>query len=685
MSIATNGTADARLAQPWDKGLERSSGAWPRRLRLRVAGRCLIALIMTVVVDGAAIAGVAAADTTAPQTTITSGPVSPTKSTTAILRYVSSESGSRFECRLDSAAYATCPAAIGLTELAVGSHTFMVRAIDAAGNVDATPATKTWTIDTTAPQTTITSGPVSPTKSTTAILRYVSSESGSRFECRLDSAAYATCPAAIGLTELAVGSHTFMVRAIDAAGNVDATPATKTWTIDTTAPQTTITSAPPFSTSSATASFSYSSSETGSRFECKLDSAAYAACASPTALTGLSPGSHTFSVRAIDAAGNVDATPATKTWTIDTTAPQTTITSGPVSPTKSTTAILRYVSSESGSRFECRLDSAAYATCPAAIGLTELAVGSHTFMVRAIDAAGNVDATPATKTWTIDTTAPQTTITSGPVSPTKSTTAILRYVSSESGSRFECRLDSAAYATCPAAIGLTELAVGSHTFMVRAIDAAGNVDATPATKTWTIDTTAPQTTITSAPPFSTSSATASFSYSSSETGSRFECKLDSAAYAACASPTALTGLSPGSHTFSVRAIDAAGNVDATPATAPWLIIGGRVNLCGQITSDRTLSPDEAAVYVITCNLTVPSGSSLNIEAGTMIKSDSAAIAVEGTLMFTGRSRTRSCLRRCRTIRLVGTPTATVMRRARRRVIGRVWTRRRGRWWTWITR
>ncbi|HEY2935724.1 MAG TPA: hypothetical protein VGJ25_03940, partial [Gaiellaceae bacterium] len=504
-------------------------------------------------------------DTAAPDTTIDTSPPNASSSGSASFTF-SAEAGASFECALDGGAYAACTSPKSYTGLADGSHTFQVRAKDAAGNTDATPASFTWTIDSTAPETTIGASPANPSSSGSADFSF-SSEAGATFECALDAGAFAACTSPKSYTGLTDGSHTFQVRAKDAAGNTDATPASFTWTIDSTAPETTIGSQPSSPSSSAGADFTFSS-EAGATFECALDAGGFAPCASPKSYTGLADGLHTFSVRAKDAAGNTDATPASFAWTIDTTAPDTTIGTGPSNPSTSGSASFSF-SSEAGASFECALDGAAYAACTSPHGYTGLADGSHTFQVRAKDAAGNTDATPAASTWTIDSAAPETTIGASPTNPSSSANASFSF-SSEAGATFECAIDAGAYATCTSPHNYTTLADGSHTFQVRAKDAAGNTDATPASFTWTIDSTAPETTIGTGPSNPSTSGSASFSFSS-EAGASFECALDAGAFAACISPHGYTSLADGSHTFQVRAKDAAGNTDASPAASTWTI------------------------------------------------------------------------------------------------------------------
>jgi len=195
------------------------------------------------------------------------------------------------------------------------------------------------------------------------------------------------------------GPYTLELRATDAGHNVGS--ASVSVTADVTAPETTITSQPPSPNGSADgARFDFTASEPGS-LDCSLDGAAFAACSSPAIFAGLAAGDHTFQVRATDLAGNVDATPASVTWTVvDTTPPETTITSAPGATTTSHSATLSFAAGEP-STFECSLDGTGWTSCTSPADYSGLADGAHTFQVRATDAAGNVDPTPAYVSWQV--------------------------------------------------------------------------------------------------------------------------------------------------------------------------------------------------------------------------------------------------------------------------------------------
>ena len=170
---------------------------------------------------------------------------------------------------------------------------------------------------------------------------------------------------------------------------------------DTTAPDTTINEGPSAATSDKTPTFAFSSSEEGSTFECRVDGEEFGSCTSPHRVSSLSDGRHAFEVRAIDRAGNVDASPAQRTFTVDTVAPETTITSGPTGDTRDRTATFRFESSEAGSRFECRVDDGGFSACDSPHSTSSLSEGSHTFEVRAYDTADNIDASAASWSWRI--------------------------------------------------------------------------------------------------------------------------------------------------------------------------------------------------------------------------------------------------------------------------------------------
>jgi hypothetical protein len=84
------------------------------------------------------------------------------------------------------------------------------------------------------------------------------------------------------------------------------------------------------------------------------------------------------------------------------------------------------------------------------------------------------------------------------------------------------------------------------------------------------DATAPETEITQAPPAEGKKRRVKFVFTSSEPGSSFECRIDALAYEPCTSPLRVK-LKRGRHKFSVRATDAAGNTDATPAVGSWTV------------------------------------------------------------------------------------------------------------------
>jgi hypothetical protein len=337
-------------------------------------------------------------------------------------------------------------------------------------------------------------------------------------------------------------------------------------------PETTITLAPPDPSASADASFEFSSDDASATFQCSLDDALpLVDCVSPQNYTGLTEVSHTFEVVATGAAGT-DPSPAVHTWTIDLTAPDTAVdsTSTPPDPSPTSDASFSFSSNEDGT-FQCALDGVPE-DCVSPKAYADLTEGSHTFEVAAVDAAGNIDASPASYTWTVDT-PPETTIDSAPPDPSNSADASFTFSSDELPSTFQCALDGDTPIDCSTGQqDYSGLGEGSHTFEVVAADSTPNTDPTPATYTWTVDLTPPDTLIDAAPADPAADAAASFEFSSPEAGSTFQCSLDGAPLADCASPQTYPGpLAEGSHTFNVVATDAAGNADLTPASDSWRV------------------------------------------------------------------------------------------------------------------
>ncbi len=508
-----------------------------------------------------------------------------------------------------------------------GDYVFRVRAVDNASNTEAATS-YTVTIDNAAPNTSITAQPGDPTNATGASFSFTSTEGGSTFECRLDGGSWSACTSPKSYSGLAQGSRVFDVRATDGAGNTDASPASFAWTIDTTDPSAAIT----FPAASGTYrnvswnDFSGTASDTGGAGLDKVEvsikrvsdnqywnGTAFAdgtenwRLAAGTASWSLAfgagnfpaDGDYTMRVRATDLATNVQGTPASRTFTIDNAAPNTSIDSSPSDPSNATGPSFTFSSSEGGSTFECRLDGGSWSACTSPKSYAGLTQGSHTFEVRATDTAGNTDATAASFTWALDTTDPSaayvfpaaggfynlagwndfggTASDTGGAGLDKVEISIKRDSDNQywNGTAFadgseNWRLAAGTASWSLAFSGANFTTEGGYTVRLRATDTAGNVGA-PASRTFSVDTTAPNTSITAQPSNPTNSTGASFSFSSSEGGSTFECQLDGGGWSACSSPKSYSGLAAGSRTFQVRATDAAGNTDASAASFTWTI------------------------------------------------------------------------------------------------------------------
>ena len=289
----------------------------------------------------------------------------------------------------------------------------------------------------------------------------------------------------------------------------------KRWTfttVDTRPPDTTIDSGPSSLVNSRSATFAFSSNESGSTFECSLDGGTFTGCASPKIVPeegSLTEGRHTFSVVATDAAGNVDLTPDTRTWTVDTivpAAPTVTLDANSNSGsqndniTNDNTPTLGGTA-EVGSIVKI-YNAQNSVVANATVGndgnwghtFSALQDGAHSYTAKAADAAGN-ESQGAPISLTIDTLAPSTFIGDKPAAPwSNSGTATFTFSSSENGSTFECSVDWGPFSTCTSPKTVPEegsFSDGSHNFQVFATDAAGNADNMWEFWSWIVDTTAP--------------------------------------------------------------------------------------------------------------------------------------------------------------------------------------------------
>jgi len=220
-------------------------------------------------------------------------------------------------------------------------------------------------------------------------------------------------------------------------------------------------------------------------------------------IKGLSEGVHQLEAKAYTSAGVVDPTPACRKFIIDMTKPVTTITAPGASkqgaaPTfggkvtdaniQATGGTTYRVEKVGDASFSSVTGSVATATDGSfTITLSTMADGLYQIYVRHTDMAGNVGSETMVE-WTVDTAVPNTMVSSGPSSPTASTTASFLFACDESPCTYKYKVDSADNysSSSTARLNLSSIAPGVHTIEVHAIDVAGNEDLSAAAYTWTV-------------------------------------------------------------------------------------------------------------------------------------------------------------------------------------------------------
>ena len=417
-------------------------------------------------------------------------PSNPSGNTQPTFKFNDPDASASFQCSIDGASFTGCTSPYQTPVLSDGSHTFAVRSIDSVGNASAATS-YTWTVNTAPPTApTIDTKPSDPSNNAQPSLGFSDSDSGVSFQCNLDGGGFSGCTSPFATGPLTDGSHTFGVRSVNSLGTASAAT-TYTWTVDTTPPPApALTSTPPANDTSTSASFSFGDDEAGVTFECQLDAGSFSACTSPATYPGLADGSHTFAVRARDAAGNPSSA-TSYTWSLQAPRPPApSIDAKPSNPSNVKQAVFAFSDTVATVSFQCSLDGAAYSACTSPLTTAALADGSHTFAVEAVDAS-NRASNPTQYTWTIDTVAPPApTITSKPAATVASGSASFGFSDTQAGVAFECQLDGAAFASCTSPAAYSGLATGQHTFAVRARDAAGNASAATS-YSWRIDITPP--------------------------------------------------------------------------------------------------------------------------------------------------------------------------------------------------
>ncbi|MCD6359471.1 MAG: lamin tail domain-containing protein [Armatimonadetes bacterium] len=433
-------------------------------------------------------------DTVPPETALNYYPLKLTNETTAVFSFSASEKNCSFQCQLDGQNWQDCGLQIRYENLKDGSHYFQVRAVDRAGNIDPTPVSYRWEIDTAPPSK---PAVISPTKNITnqakLILQGTKSEDTTDVLIN-DSSTGVTYPTATTWQKevnLEEGNNVFNIKSQDKVGNISNSLSFSIF-LDTSIPETILKTKSFVLTNQKSIDFIFQSDDEEATFQCQLDGGDWQDYPSPATYENLKDGSHYFQVRAIDKAGNIDPTPSVFSWTVDGSAPETILNTNLSSLTNQTTASFSFTADDPTATFECFLDDNNFSPCSSPQTCTDLTEGIHNFVAQAVDQAGNIDPTPASFTWTIDITSPEEPTINLPFQITNQSNLTLSGAKSEDTKNILINdlSDGVTYPTTTTWQKEVVLKEGENIFEIKAQDEIGNTSV-PASYSILLDTIVP--------------------------------------------------------------------------------------------------------------------------------------------------------------------------------------------------
>lgn len=506
----------------------------------------------------------------------------------------------------DVSLIARSTAATTLTSPTLGELPYFarVRSVDAAGNPSAWSADMTFTVDVTAPGYPNVTAPGDSVTVTSANVDFAWAAVSDAVLYVFEIGQGAT-PSVYSeyvrsdrqqTLGLADGLWTFRVGTEDAAGNrsnMSAATNTRSFTVDTAAPNTpTLTSlASLITTAEPTFGWSDESGSGADTYILKVDGTTVDPAVRPTAwteppYTALSDGAHSWTVAAVDPAGNQSVFAALESFTVDTTAPDAPVLT-PVSPDPGTITqpTFAFAPVADAVRYQVQWDTAttfnsgnlgedtitSTSTQPPA----GLAKGTWYFRVIPYDAAGNfpIPATLSYDTFVIDLDAPIDAVISSPAGAAKLASAAVSVVwgAVADADTYRLEIDTDTSFDNPLVdSGLTttskNVALGDGTFYARvlAVDLAGNTSPGTAYISFVVDTTAPDTPTLAAVTTPTSDTQPIFDWNSTagSGATGYSLLLDGAEISVDEPVSAYqppVPLGDGSHSVSVAAEDDAGN------------------------------------------------------------------------------------------------------------------------------